>query len=327
MMRAPALVAPFAVLAACALAAPGAAARIVDRIAAVVNTEVITLSEVDEMVSRRPDLAEALRDPEEGAKVLAQVREKALQQLIAERLLEAEIRKRELRATELQIERALELQIRANKTTRERFIEELHKSGYTVTTYKEELARRIQRQMLLERLFLPNIKISDEDVKNYYTQNVNAIRDESLEYCVSHILLHTPAGITAEARAAQQKLAREVLLRARAGEDFGALAKQYSQDPSASRGGDLGCFRRGVMVAQFERAVFLLKKGEISPEVIETPFGFHIARVNDIRGSSVRPFDEVKEQIRVKLTQDQMETQVRRWVDEQKKKSFIDKKL
>jgi peptidyl-prolyl cis-trans isomerase SurA len=308
------------------LAAPPAAGRIVDRIAAVVNTDVITLSEVDAALQRRPDLMDELREAVDREQIHAKMRRKALDQLIAERLLEAEIRKLDIKATELQIERAFELQIQANRTTRERFGEELRKAGYTVSTYKEELARRLQRQMLLERLFLPKIKVADEDVKNYYTQNVNAINAEAVEYCVSHILLQTPAGAPKEAVETQQKLAEELAARAKKGEDFADLARKHSADPTATRGGDLGCFRRGVMVAEFEKAVFGLRKGEISG-VVRTQFGFHVAKLYDIKGSGVRPFAEVKEQIRLKLVQDAMERQVQRWVEEQKKKAFVDVKI
>lgn len=306
---------------------PGAAqARVVDRIAAVVNTDVITLTEVDTSLLKRPDLAEELKDPDGREAALKKYREQAIDQLIAERLLEAEIRKRDLRATDLQIERTFELQIQANNSTRDKFIEELAKAGLTLTSYKEELGKRIQRQMLLERLFLPKIKVTDEDVKTYYNQNVNVIKSDALEFCVSHVLLQTPQGSTASQIDGQQKLAADLERRAKAGEEFEALAKQYSQDTTASKGGDLGCFRKGVMVPEFEKGVFSLKKGEISA-VIRSPFGFHVAKVTDIKGTTVKAYDEVKNMIQMKLTQDAMEKQVQRWVDEEKKKAFIDRKL
>jgi peptidyl-prolyl cis-trans isomerase SurA len=308
------------------MAASAAQARVVDRIAAIVNSDVITLSEVDEAVRRRPDLMEELADPDTRQQMMGKARQQALEQLVAERLLEEEIRKQDIKATELQIERAFELQIQANNTTRDRFLEELRKAGYGTSSYREELARRLQRQMLLDRMFMPKIKVGDDDVKNYYTQNVNAIQADAVEYCVSHVLRHTPEGMGTTEVEAQRKLAEEILERARKGEDFAALAKQHSQDPSASRGGDLGCFRRGVMVPEFEKPVFSLQKGEVSG-VIKTKFGYHVARMNDIRGSSILPFDQVKERIQMKLTQDAMERQVARWVEEQKKKAFIDKKL
>ena len=303
-----------------------AQARIIDRIAAVVNTDVITLSEVDSMIAKRPDAAEELKDPDNRESVLARFRGESLETLIAERLLESEIKKRDLRATDLQTERAFELQLQSNRMTRERFVEELAKAGLTLSAYKEELGKRLQRQMLLERLFMPKIKVTDEDVKTYYNQNLNALKGDSVEYCVTHVLRHTPAGMSTTDVDAQRVLAEQLQKRAQGGEDFGALAKQFSQDPSASRAGDIGCFKRGQMVKEFEEPVFKMKKGDISG-VLKTQFGFHVAKVTDIKGAAVRPFKEVGDMIRMKLTQDAMERQVTRWVEDEKKKAFIDRKI
>lgn len=311
--------------AAFAFAAP-AQARIIDRIAAIVNSDVITLSEVDILIAKRPDASEELKDPDNREAVLSRYRGESLETLIAERLLEAEIRKRDLRASELQTERAFELQLQSNRMTRERFVEELGKAGLTLSAYKEELGKRLQRQMLLERLFMPKIKVTDEDVQTYYNQNLNALKGDTVEYCVTHVLRHTPPGMSATDIDAQRVLAEQLQKRALAGEDFGALAKLNSQDPSASRAGDIGCFKRGQMVKAFEEPVFKMKKGEISG-VIKTQFGFHVAKVTDIKGAAVRPFKEVAEMIRMKLTQDQMERQVTRWVEDEKKKAFIDRKI
>jgi peptidyl-prolyl cis-trans isomerase SurA len=310
-----------------ALSAP-AGARVIDRVAAIVNNEIITLSEVDEAIKKRPDVMQELERaaPDQREIFLDKMRSQALDQLIAEKLLEAEMRKKDLRASELEIERAFEGMIQANKTTREKFVEELKRRGMTVAAYREELGKQLQRRLLLDMLFRQHIKVSDEDVKTFYAQNVNAVRADTTEYCVSIILRHTPSGMKEADVAEQKKVATQVRDRLRMGEDFAALAKQFSQDPKASEGGDIGCFGKGVMVAQFEKAVQALKKGETS-DVIETPQGFYLVRVNDIKGSSVLPFDQVKENIRMKLTQDALERQVTRWVDEQKKKAFIDKKI
>jgi peptidyl-prolyl cis-trans isomerase SurA len=305
---------------------PTARARIVDRIAAVVNTDVIALSEVDAFLSKRPDLAEELKDPDTREQVLGKHRKEALEHLVAERLLEAEIRKRDLRATELQIERTFELQLQANHTTREKFVEELAKAGLSLAQYRAELAKRLQRQMLLDRLFIPKINIKDEDVQSYYNQNLNVIQTESREVCASHILRHTPKGMAPADVEAQRRHAEQVAAQAKGGADFAVLAQQNSQDPTGPRGGQLGCFRKGVMVPEFEQAAFALKKGEVSG-VVKSPFGFHVILVTDIKGTAVKPFKEARDMIRMKLLQDAMEKLVQRWVEEEKKKAFIDRKL
>lgn len=96
-----------------------------------------------------------------------------------------------------------------------------------------------------------------------------------------HVLLRVPADGTPAQRDSVMKLAQSIRDRARRGEDFAGLAKQYSQEPGAAQsGGDLGFFGRGQMVAPFEQAAFALKVGEVS-DVVETPFGLHVIKVED----------------------------------------------
>src|SRR5262249_34539089 len=91
--------------------------------------------------------------------------------------------------------------------------------------------------------------------------------------------------------------AQGVLERAKKGDDFGSLAKQYSEDATASNGGDLGDFGRGKMVPEFEKAAFSLGVGAIS-DLVQTPLGFHIIKVNAKQEARERPFEEMKEAIR-----------------------------
>ena len=90
------------------------------------------------------------------------------------------------------------------------------------------------------------------------------------------------------ARAATRQQAEAVLTKLKAGDDFAALAKQYGQDGTAAAGGDLGWFGRGVMVPQFEAAAFALKPGALSSEPVESPFGFHIIKVEDRKTARVK---------------------------------------
>lgn len=117
----------------------------------------------------------------------------------------------------------------------------------------------------------------------------------NLEVRARHILLRTPDSVSEAQRDSLRTLAQELRRRAASGEDFAALAGEYSEDPgSANQGGDLGYFGRGRMVAPFEDAAFALEAGGVS-DVVETPFGYHIIKVIDRR---MPDFDEVKDQFR-----------------------------
>ena len=134
-----------------------------------------------------------------------------------------------------------------------------------------------------------------------------------------HILLRLPADATPAQRDSVTKLAISLRDRARKGEDFAALAKQYSQEPGADKsGGDLGYFGKGQMVAPFEKAAFAMQPGQIS-DVVETPFGLHIIKLEDRKMPS---FDEMKanfrEQAKQRLVQEAEQNYVKSLTDSMK---------
>lgn len=111
-----------------------------------------------------------------------------------------------------------------------------------------------------------------------------------------HILFKTDEDALPEVREAQKKKAQDVLALAKDGKDFSELAKEYSEGPTNVKGGDLGFFSRGRMVKPFEDAAFSLHEGEIS-DIVESPFGYHIIKLEAIQPEVVRPLESVKDAI------------------------------
>lgn len=103
-------------------------------------------------------------------------------------------------------------------------------------------------------------------------------------------------------RGARPERLEQILAEARQGADFAELAKRRSEDATAARGGDLGYFARGRMVAPFADAAFALQPGELS-DIVTTPYGLHILRVEDRRPAQLAPEDEAREQILAYLRQ------------------------
>jgi peptidyl-prolyl cis-trans isomerase D len=141
----------------------------------------------------------------------------------------------------------------------------------------------------------PEIKVTDDELRQYYDQHKTEYNlPERIK--AQHILFKTDGKTPEEIEKIKEK-ARGVLERAKKGEDFSSLAKQYSEDSSATTGGDLGDFGRGRMVPEFEKAAFSLGVGAIS-DLVQTQFGFHIIKVNGKQEARERPFEEMKEAIR-----------------------------
>src|SRR5215471_1143629 len=156
--------------------------------------------------------------------------------------------------------------------------------------------KRKAKYIFLESLKLRSeVKLTDDDLRQYYDQHRNEYNlPERVK--AQHILFKTQGKTPEEIEKIRAK-AQGVLERAKKGENFSALAKQYSEDVTASSGGDLGDFGRGQMVPEFEKAAFSLGVGTIS-DLVQSPFGIHIIKVNGKQAARERPFEEMKEAIR-----------------------------
>lgn len=151
----------------------------------------------------------------------------------------------------------------------------------------EDLRKRLIVETYLKKKVEQEAKVSDEEMKKFYEENKDKFKSGE-QVRASHILVKT------------EQEARDVLAQLKKGAAFEELAKKYSQDNTAAKGGDLGWFSKGAMVQEFDKAAFGLKEGELSG-IVKTQFGFHIIKVTGKRPAGVRSFDEVKDQIKANL--------------------------
>src|SRR5207302_114354 len=165
-----------------------------------------------------------------------------------------------------------------------------NKAKYTVNE------KRKAKYVFLEALKLrQQVTVSDDELRQYYEQHRS-------EYTLpervkaQHILFKTEGKSPEEIEKIKEK-AQQVLERAKKGEDFSSLAKQFSEDTTAAAGGDLGDFGRGQMVPEFDKVAFSLGVGAIS-DLVPSQFGIHIIKVTGKQEARERPFEELKEAIR-----------------------------
>jgi peptidyl-prolyl cis-trans isomerase D len=150
--------------------------------------------------------------------------------------------------------------------------------------------------------FEATAKPTDAQMQAFYREHVEDRFTDADEVRARHILIKIDPGADEAAKSKARAEADDLLKQVRAGGDFEALAKAHSKDPgSAAKGGDLGFFPRGRMVPTFDAAAFALAPGQVS-EVVETPFGFHIIKVEEKKAGGVRPFEAVRDQIEKELT-------------------------
>jgi peptidyl-prolyl cis-trans isomerase D len=165
--------------------------------------------------------------------------------------------------------------------------------------FRQPDRRRVQYVTLTPKDFAA--AVTDADVEKFYKEHESEY-ETPRQVRASHVLVRVPETGGSEGEDKARAKIADVIRRAKAGADFGKLAQEVSEDPAtAPRGGDLGLVGKGEMVPQFEQPLFALKKGEISPEPVRTPFGFHAIKVVDIQEASKKPVKEVAPQIKSRL--------------------------
>lgn len=227
------------------------------------------------------------------ARIKAMKRE-TLDLLINQELLWQEAQKKGTIATPEQVSGAMD-DVQAQFGSEAAFRKKLIIEGYTLERYREHLKRLVSAKNCLHSLTGIS-EVNDAAVHAFYTENPDKFRVPEAAR-VRHILIKIAADADDDSQRAARRQIESILAELRAGGDFAALARQYSQDASAAAGGDLGLFPRGQMVESFDEAVFDLQPGEISG-VVKTGSGLHIIKVEERQAVRLVPEEAVRERIR-----------------------------
>ncbi len=271
------------------LQAPDALAQreqVLDRIAAIVDDQIILQSEVTQgayLVALQMGI-DPVRQPLEFEKL----KKRTLDNLITQKVLLVEAKAETIKVDDGQVDQLLDQQMRmlldrfgSEEKVSEYFGQPLNKIR---RSYREEIVNSLLINNLQHQKF-SNLKVSRREVEEFYRTHKDSLPELKASVNISHILVEVKPGTEADHRAYQK--AKELRERILKGEDFAELARKYSDDPgSASRGGELGFMTRGDFVQEFEEAAFALEPGQIS-EVVKTRFGYHIIQCIDKRGDKI----------------------------------------
>jgi peptidyl-prolyl cis-trans isomerase SurA len=287
------------------------AADLTDRIVAIVNKEVIMLSELRaEMEPERQRLEQQYRGAELQAR-LQQAEHRTLTRMIERRLQIQHARSKGVDASEEDIRRtALDLQQR----------------GTPVNLDDPKVKNALKEQLILftleNREVRSGVMVSEADLKRFYERHLTLFMLPE-EYRISQILLRPRKG---ESRAELHARARAVYDEFKKGAAFDDLALRYSDDAEVTRGSNLGFVRRGEMEPPIERAVAALQPGQVS-EPVETPQGIHIIRLDEKKAAQFRPLEEVRAEMEGLVFQQKSADRYQRWITELKSKAYIEVKL
>jgi len=264
-------------------------------LAAIVNGQEIRRAEVDRVVAQ---WRKSPNPPVDVSLPITELRKEAMGQLVDRTLLVQEARRRGYRADSAQVENQLRAFV-ARFPSEEALLATLKPLNLTTDQLKDMYDMDLCIQSYVAGEVSGLVKVTDKSCQDYYDGNPQLFGVPE-KVRARHILFTLDAAAPAQAEEETRAKAQAVLERARKGEDFAALAVQFSQDP-VSKEGDLGFFGRGAMVAPFDEAVFALEPGQIS-DLVRTQFGLHIIKLEERQAGGTLNYEEVAPQIRSMLT-------------------------
>lgn len=282
----------FVVVAALALATCAAVAQTpsrapprvqtLDRIVAVVNSEVITQRDLDQRVAQVENQLRQGRVPAPPADVLQR---QVLERMVVERAQLQFARETGLRVDDLTLDRTIARIAENNRMSLPQFRAALERDGIEFERFRESIRNEITLQRLREREVDQKIQVSESEIDNFLEEQKSVPADGSVEYNLSHILVRVPENASPEQIESRRQRAEAALKQIRGGTDFREVAVSYSEAPDALQGGALGWRARDRLPELFAAALAKMKPGDTS-EVLRSPAGFHILRLTEQRGGA-----------------------------------------
>lgn len=299
---------------------------VVERVVAVVNDAIILQSELEaRMVPVRGE-AMQIADAKERERRLAKLTTQVLDEMVNEELIvqAADAAKVEVDSSEVQ---AAMDEIKQNNNLDDAGLQQvLSQQGFTMANYKQDLRRQLLRLRAVNQLVAPKVQVTEEDVKAKYDQM--ARRSQSVSSVrLSHILIKLPEHPTEQQIAEAKEKAAKAIVRVQGGEDFAKVAAEVSEDAGTKdTGGELGWFQRGQLDASSESVVFSMGKGEVRGPV-NGDKGLEVFYVTEVKASELKPYAEMKEQLAREIRRREMDKATQTWIDELRKKAYIDIKM
>lgn len=295
-----------------------ASAKIVDRIVAQVNNDIITLSDLNrEMAQVRQELA-ARYTGEQLEQEVKNAEKDVLEELIRQKLLLQ-------KATELGFDANVDIQVSAyiermrkenNIPDMQEFERALQQQGLTLASYREYLRNQIVTQSLVSEFVSSRITLLSEEVERYYKDH--AAEFTTLEEVTLSEIIIPVEGSESEAKAR----AEEIHERLTQGEAFATMASQYSKGPTASKGGGIGTYQVQKLNTEIAKAIETVKEGDFTP-LLRTKEDFTIYRVDSRKPAATRPLDEVRDNIKDSLFRQKFTPELERFVAQLKEDAYI----
>jgi parvulin-like peptidyl-prolyl isomerase len=294
--------------------------QVVDGIAAVVNGEVITFSQVRSLSEPREKLLRSQLTGKDLEKKLIELRELALKDLIDRRLIIQAFKKESYQIPDHIVDQRVHDIIRESfGGDRNTFVKTLEAQNYSLGEFKEKELERIMVQAMRSHNVKTNSIISPTKIEDYYRKHHEEFTSKE-QIKVRMIMI--PGQKDTASAPAQKALAEEVLGKLAGGAEFDRTAQVYSEDSTKDNGGDWGWIERNTLAAPLEKFAFNMPIGRIS-NIIDYAGNYYIIKVEDKHGGTTRSLAEARDDIEKKLLQQEAQGLQERWIAGLRAKAYI----
>ena len=315
----------FIILLVCLCLSPASAfPKVINSIAAVVNNEIITLHEV--IREAQPTIRDAEKKSDLDDAARSRIRRTVLDRLVEKTLVEQKIKELNIKVSEEEIRQAIEdVKKQNNMPNQEALVSALASQGLSFDQYRAQLQEQLEKLKLVSQEVRSKIQVGESEMREYYETNKVKYTEEET-FRSRHIFFRTSEKAPAEEIKRTMTTALMVLADAKSGKDFAELAKKYSEDPAARKdGGDLGQFKKGDMLPELESAIMGMQPGQVS-ELVYTPAGFHIIKLEERIKGKIKPFESVKTEIEETLYRTRSEERFSLWAKDLRNKASVEVK-
>ena len=295
---------------------------VANAIVAIVNDEIITLYTVNQ--EAKPAIREAEKKGILNDAARSKIRRTVLDNLIDRKLTDQKIKELNIQVPEEEIRQAIDdVRKQNNIPSQEAFVAALTSQGLSFDQYRTQLREQIEKLKLVSMEVRAKVQVTESEMKEYYTTNLAKYTEEET-YRARHIFFKTGEKASPKDILRAKSTALAVLDDAKAGKDFAELAKRFSEDPAARKdSGDLGSFKKGDMQPELEKTLLSLKPEEIS-DLVPTPMGFHIIKLEARVPGSTKPFEAVKADIEEILYRKKSEERYSQWAKDLRSKATVE---
>ncbi|MCP2604753.1 peptidylprolyl isomerase [Candidatus Aminicenantes bacterium AH-873-B07] len=291
--------------------------EVIEEIIAVVNDDIITLTDFKIAESRLRFMLSQRYRGEELEEKFEKARANLLDQLISEILLLQEAKKKDLNVEE-EVKLFIEnFKKENNIDSDDELRKEMAREGINFDAWRKEIEKQFLQQKIIMLEVDYKISLTDTELVNYYKQHKEEFTQPA-EVRLKGIYLSKDNKNNQELK----KISQEILKKLNQGVDFSILASQYSEGPEREKNGELGFFKKGELNKLFEDVVFKLNPGEVTPW-LKTERGWYLFKVVEKKEAKISPFEEVKEKIREKIFMQKKQEKIKEFLTKLRENSYI----